>query len=202
MKPYPYRILFVRHGETVYNAEVRLQGQRDIPLNARGKDQAAAVGRMLRDRFGAEVARLDRAGAFRCSPLERARDTMAIARAAMNLPPGHFTIVDTLKELSFGAWEGLTWPEVEARDPAGVAARHADKWNFQPPGGESYAMLADRLRPWLAAQTGDRFLVSHGGVARAFMTILAGMPGEQAADVSIWQGRALIFEGGGFSWEG
>lgn len=202
MRSYPHRILFLRHGETDYNAEVRLQGQRDIPLNARGRDQAAAVGRMLRDRFGEDVARLDRAGAFFASPLKRARNTMEIARAAMNMPADNFTLVDVLKELSFGAWEGLTWPEVEARDPAGVAERRADKWNFRPPGGESYAMLADRLRPWLAAQTGERFLVSHGGVARAFMTILAGMPGQKAADVSIHQGRALIFEAGGFSWAG
>ncbi len=46
--PYPYRIIFVRHGETSYNAESRLQGQRDIPLDDKGREQASAAGRALR----------------------------------------------------------------------------------------------------------------------------------------------------------
>ena len=54
---FPYRILFVRHGETAYNAENRLQGQLDIPLNARGRDQARSVGKALRARTGAEIER-------------------------------------------------------------------------------------------------------------------------------------------------
>ena len=61
---YPHRIIFVRHGETSYNAESRLQGQRDIPLNGRGREQASAVGRSLRDELAGELARLDAVGAF------------------------------------------------------------------------------------------------------------------------------------------
>ena len=167
----------MRHGETAYNAENRLQGQRDIPLNARGRDQARAVGRTLRARIGAEIDRLEAAGAFFASPLERARETMELARAAMGLPPKRYRLDAALKEITFGDWEGLTWPEVRARDPSGVEARRADKWGFVPPGGESYAMLVERVRPWLAALAGDAFVVSHGGVARAFMTILAGVAG-------------------------
>jgi len=105
-------------------------------------------------------------------------------------------------ELTFGDWEGLTWPEVEARDWAGARAREVDKWNFAPPRGESYAMLVERLKPWLAARDGDCFVASHGGVARALMFTLAGLSAEAAANADIWQGRALIFEGGGFSWLG
>jgi probable phosphoglycerate mutase len=67
----------------------------------------------------------------------------------MGLPPGRYRLEATLMELSFGAWEGLTWAEIRARDPAAVAARRADKWGFAPPGGESYAMLAERVRGWL-----------------------------------------------------
>ena len=105
-----------------------------------------------------------------------------------------------MKELSFGAWEGLTWPEIEARDPKGVWARRKDKWSFAPPGGESYAMLAARVRPWLDALTGDAFVVSHGGVARALMTLIAGVAPAKAADAPIAQGRALRFENGGCHW--
>jgi probable phosphoglycerate mutase len=199
---FPHRILFVRHGETDYNAEGRLQGQRDIPLNGKGREQAGAVGRSLRNVFGPELERLDVREAFVASPLARACETMKIARMAMGLVPERFGRSPELKELTFGDWEGLTWPQVEARDPAGVAARRADIWNFAPPNGESYAMLAERLEPWLAGLTGDSFVVSHGGVARALMTLLAGISPETAASANVWQGRALVFENGGFAWLG
>jgi broad specificity phosphatase PhoE len=198
--PFPYRLNFVRHGETAFNAENRLQGQLDIPLNARGRDQAIAVGCTLRARLGEEIDRLEAAGAFFASPLQRARETMELVRAAMGLAPERYRLDPVLMELSFGRWEGLTWPEVKARDPKGLKARRADKWRCVPPGGESYAMLADRVRSWLESLAGDAFIVSHGGVARSLMVLLAGMPDEAAAVAPIVQGRALIFDKGRFSW--
>ena len=202
MAPISYRVVFVRHGETDYNAQGRLQGQRDIPLNGKGREQASAVGRSLRGELSGELARLDAAGAFYASPLTRTRQTMELARAALGLAPERYHLSSTLKELTFGDWEGLTWPEVEARDAAGARAREADKWNFAPPRGESYAMLAERLEPWLAARDGDCFVASHGGVARAFMVLLAGVSATEAENADIWQGRALIFDKGGCDWVG
>ena len=199
---YPYRIVFIRHGETSYNAEGRLQGQRDIPLNGKGREQASAVGRSLRKRMGAEIDALEAAGAFWASPLGRTRETMELARAAMGLPPQAYQLSDDLKELTFGIWEGRTWLEVEVYDPAGAKAREADKWNFAPPQGESYEMLAQRLRPWLEAQCGDCFVTSHGGVARALMYLIAGIEPRMASSVSVHQGRAIVFEAGGYRWVG
>jgi broad specificity phosphatase PhoE len=157
---FPYRILFVRHGETAYNAENRLQGQLDIPLNARGRDQARSIGKALLAEAGVAITEMDAAGAVFASPLTRARETMDIVRDAMGLEPGVYKLDARLKELSFGAWEGMTWREVEARDPRGVRARNKDKWSFAPPGGESYAMLAGRVRAWLDGLSGDAFLVA------------------------------------------
>jgi broad specificity phosphatase PhoE len=199
---FPHRLIFVRHGETPYNAENRLQGQRDIPLGGRGRDQARAVGRTLRARIGAEIDRLEAADAFIASPLRRTRETMEIARGAMGLAPARYRLEPALKELTFGDWEGLTWPEVKARDPDGVAARRADKWGFAPPAGESYAMLSERVRAWLETLTAEAFVVSHGGVARALMTLIAGVPHEVAASKPVDQGRAMVFENGGYGWIG
>jgi probable phosphoglycerate mutase len=198
--PFAHRLIFLRHGETAYNAENRLQGQRDIPLNARGREQARAVGRTLGARIKSEIERLEAAGAFIASPLERARETMEIVRDAMGLPPRPYRLDAALKELTFGAWEGLTWPEIEARDGKAVRERRKDKWSFTPPGGESYATLAARVRPWLDGLGGDVFVVSHGGVARALMTLIAGVAPAKAADAPIAQGRALCFENGGCRW--
>ena len=197
---FPHRIIFVRHGETAYNAENRLQGQRDVRLNARGRDQARAVGRTLRARIGAEIDRIEAAGAFIASPLLRARETMEIARAAMDLPPKRYRVDAALMELTFGDWEGLTWAEVRARYADAIKARRAAKWDFVPPGGESYAMLAERVAAWLAALVGDAFVVSHGGVARALMTLIAGLPREVAARTPVDQGRAIAFDKGRYGW--
>jgi probable phosphoglycerate mutase len=198
--PFEHALIFVRHGETEFNAENRLQGQLDIPLNARGCDQARAVGQALAARLGDEIERLEAAEAFVSSPLARARSTMEIVRGAMGLPSQRYLVMPVLKELSFGAWEGLTWPEIEARDPRGIKTRKRDKWNFAPPGGESYAMLTDRLRPWLEGLTGDAFVVSHGGVARALMTLIAAIPPKKAVDSPIIQGRGLCLQRQGFQW--
>jgi probable phosphoglycerate mutase len=105
-------------------------------------------------------------------------------------------------ELTFGDWEGLTWPEVQARDPKAVKARRVDKWAFVPPNGESYAMLAGRVKEWLATLSGDAFIVSHGGVARALMTLIAGVPPEIAVETPIVQGRAIVFDKGRYGWIG
>jgi probable phosphoglycerate mutase len=202
LAPIPYRIVFVRHGETDYNAEGRLQGQRDIPLNRRGRAQASAIGRALRMAMPDAIAALETAEAFVASPLIRTRQTMELARASLGLAPERYGLEPALKELTFGDWEGLTWPQVAKRDPAGARAREADKWNFAPPGGESYAMLAARLQPWLESLKADGFVVSHGGVARALMTLIAGVSPQAAENADIWQGRAILFAGGGLRWIG
>jgi broad specificity phosphatase PhoE len=199
---FPHRIVFARHGETAYNAENRLQGQLDTPLNQRGREQARAVGGTLRSLIGREIDQLDEAKAFFASPLERARETMEIARDAMGLAPGRYHLDPVLKELSFGVWEGLTWSEIEIKDPKGLRARRKDRWFFAPEGGESYAMLADRLRPWLDGLSEHAFVISHGGVARVLMALIAGVPPAKAVDAPIIQGRAIVFENGSFRWIG
>jgi probable phosphoglycerate mutase len=105
-----------------------------------------------------------------------------------------------LKELSFGIWEGLTWREVEVRYPRDLESRKKDRWNFTPLGGESYAMLATRVRLWLDVLTGDALVVSHRGVARALMALIAGVTPAKAAEAPITQGRALRFENGTCQW--
>ncbi len=194
--PFPYRIIFIRHGETDWNREGRLQGQRDVPLNARGRDQARGMGARLRTLVG-DGKDVD----FVASPLERTRETMELVRQAAGLLPADaYMMDDRLKEITFGAWEGLTWEELKARDPARAAERRRDKWGFVPPSGESYAMLMDRLLPWLESLSGNTVAVAHGGVARALMVLIGGIEPADAVGETIHQGRILLFEGGAFQW--
>ena len=76
-------LYYIRHGETDWNRESRLQGQRDIPMNANGRAQARRCGEILRELLAREPS--DRAPDFVSSPLGRARETMELARAALGL---------------------------------------------------------------------------------------------------------------------
>ncbi|MBV1701578.1 MAG: phosphoglycerate mutase family protein [Hyphomicrobiales bacterium] len=188
-----YRLIFLRHGQTDWNVEERLQGQRDIPLNGIGRDQAASAGRSCKPWLESDLN-------FLCSPLQRTRETMTIARQAMGLQPSPFATDDRLKEISFGDWEGMTWGEIEKADPARANARDADKWGYAPPGGESYVMLAERIKPVLAELSADTLIVSHGGVARALMALIGGVSPKRAPLLNVYQGRPLVFEGGRCKW--
>lgn len=195
----PPSFLFIRHGETDWNVAGRLQGGRDVPLNARGRAQATAAGHSLAGIFRGSGC-LPEEARFVVSPLGRARDTAERVRLALGLPPGGYAVDDRLQELSFGLWEGLTWREVKRRDPLRVTARRRDKWHFVPPGGESYAQLAGRVRPWVDSVTDNVVVVSHGGVARALMVLAGGLSTLAAPDTDVAQGRVLRFAGGGTAW--
>lgn len=192
-------LFFFRHGETFYNAEGRLQGQLDTPLSPTGRGQAIEAGLKLGAALEANGLAFDRVGWF-ASPLSRAAQSMALARAALALEQDAFVRDKRLMELSFGLWQNLTWPEVAARCPGGVAARKSDFWNFRPPGGESYADLANRLRAFLDGLTGPAVVAAHGGVARALMVLIGGLAPEETRGIPVHQGRLLVFSEGRGRW--
>ena len=189
------RIWFIRHGETDWNREGRLQGQRDIPLNDLGREQAAEAGRRLLT-AAPEAARLP----WLVSPLGRTVETATLARAAIGLDPPGFVTDARLKEITFGRWEGNTWHELKKRERELAKARKADKWNFVPPGGESYALLAKRIAPWLECAPDEAVDVSHGGVARVLLTMLAGVSPLEAPYQEIRQGEVLSLVSGRHAW--
>ena len=189
-------IYFIRHGETDWNVEGRLQGQRDIPLNDVGRVQAEEAGRRLQS-LAPHIEDL----AYVASPMGRTRETMELLRKAIGLHPQSYKLDERLIELTFGAWEGLTWKEVRKAEPQAAAMRERDKWNYVPPGGgESYAMLVERVRPVLDDIVRDTVIVAHGGVARAFLSAACGVSKQQAASMDIWQGRVLVIQGRKHAW--
>src|SRR5437762_12665954 len=109
-------IYYIRHGETSSNAEGRLQGTLDIPLNDLGRKQAAHAGNVLAGLF-ARDGRDKQKLPFVSSPLGRARATMDLVREVLDLPPGGYTIDDRLREIGYGEWEGSTLADMRAKDP-------------------------------------------------------------------------------------
>lgn len=182
-------IYVIRHGQTDWNAERRLQGQKDIDLNATGRLQARQNGELLAEILGPEAAAFD----FVASPLVRTRETMEIIRKAVNLPPKEYRTDERLVEVSFGAWEGFTLKELKTAQLERVLERNMAKWDFIPPGdeAESYEILSWRVGSWLKSVDRQTVCVTHGGVIRSLFRQIANISKEEAAEAEIPQDRIL-----------
>ena len=190
----PPIIYYVRHGLTDWNVEQRLQGRHDVALNKEGRAQSIRCGEILRelmDRDGRAPNDFD----YVSSPLIRARKTMELIRATLDLEPRGYRVEPRLAEIAFGDWEGLTFAEVLARDKHVIARRESDKWGFLPPGGESYAQVGLRVSQWHASVVADTIVAAHGGTARALIAYLALAAPQEAASYSIEQGVVYAFTG-------
>ena len=185
-------IYYLRHGETDWNKAGRLQGTMDIPLNARGREQAVHAGRVLAGLIAGNGH--DRSGLdFVASPLGRARMTMELARGELNLPPADYGLDDRLREIGYGSWEGRTLAESEVLDPELFARRLRGKWTVGAPGGESYADVQERVHAWYDGLCADAVTVAHGGTARALMVALGFETPQSAAELYIEQGVVYVF---------
>ena len=182
-------IYVVRHGQTDWNAERRLQGQKDIPLNAIGRAQAWQNGINLAEILKIEAIPFD----FVASPLARTRATMEIMREAMGLPSKAYKTDERLVEVSFGDWEGFTIKELKATARDRVTERNLNKWDFIPPGdnAESYEIMSWRVASWLSSVDKPTACVTHGGVIRSLFRTIAGLPKGEAAEGEIPQDRIL-----------
>jgi broad specificity phosphatase PhoE len=190
----PPTIYYIRHGETDWNVEGRLQGHKDIPLNVRGRAQGIHCGEILRDLFardGRDPAAFD----YVSSPLGRARQTMELARPALGLRAQGYRIEPQLIEICFGEWEGFTIAQLHSRDPQRIAAREHDKWHFVPPGGESYEIVTGRMRAWYESLSQDAVVAAHGGTARGLIAMLGIAKPAAAPLIDIAQGVVYVFEG-------
>jgi broad specificity phosphatase PhoE len=188
-------IYYIRHGETSWNAEGRLQGAQDVALNDLGRKQAAHAGHILADllaRDGRDKASLP----FVSSPLGRARSTMELVRQVLELPLADYALDARLREIGYGVWEGSTLAEMQAADPELYAKRLTAKWTMAPEGGETYAAVQLRMREWYDELRADTVAVAHGGTARALMVALGIETPLSAADLTIEQGAVYVFRDG------
>jgi len=183
-------IYLLRHGQTPYNAERRMQGHIDTPLTELGRRQAAAMGALLRtlipDPAGWRIV---------SSPLSRARQTAQAVSDALGLP------VETdprLMEITVGAWEGRLLDEVAAEHPEVFAGR---EWFFHGPGGETFEQMADRLGSWLAELPPEPerrvIAVSHGVAGRILRGLYAGLNRHDTMWQDVPQDAVYRLAGGG-----
>jgi probable phosphoglycerate mutase len=174
----PTRICLVRHGETEWNAERRIQGQIDIGLNDTGRCQAAAAGRWLK------VAGIV---ALYSSDLKRAWTTALAIGAVLDLAVDP---VPELRERRYGIFEGLTFAEAQARHPDGYSAFAARNADYDFENGESlralHARVTGRLAELAARHRGETIaVVVHGGVLDIINRFVRGNPLELPRDFVI-----------------
>ncbi len=155
-------LFLVRHGE-VSNTGAYI-GSSDLPLTEAGRSQALSMARTLPS---SPVRCL-------CSPLLRARQTAGIVARYHDLAPEY---IADLREIDFGRWEGLTFPDIEASDPELVGCWLSEKADFTFPEGENIKSFRRRvcaLAPALTA-LGDTLVVAHGGVIRVLICYFLGL---------------------------
>jgi len=181
----------VRHGRTEWNAAGRFQGQSDVELDEAGRAQARALGASLKHDVFDVIASSD---------LVRARETAtAIAGRAL-----HADELDPAwREMAFGGWEGLTWPEILERFPQTAADRPSNVPRFgTPPGGESFdevcARVATALRELLerVPAGGKALVVTHAGVLHALLRVALGSAESEALRVRFVPAGVTRFEFG------
>lgn len=196
----PGRTFIARHGETVFNAAARMQGQMHVhtPLTARGFAQADEMGRCLALWLGEDTALR-----LWSSTAGRALQTLAIVAEHIGTDWHQARTDDRLQEIDVGKWSGRSYAEIEA-EIGPFVDREAMLFTVTAPGGESYADVAARLSSWIeeaARESGDRLVIMHGMSSRVLRGLLLGLPADPRFSAPIApnlpQGTMVVFENGG-----
>lgn len=149
------KLALLRHGDTAWSAEGRIQGRSDVPLSDAGR----AALRDVKVPAGMRVV---------CSPLRRCVETAAAI--------GHPEALrePRLAEMSWGAWEGRRLADLRDELGAAMQANEARGWDFRPQGGESPREVLARVRSWLGELREPTLAVTHRGVIRAVFAAASG----------------------------
>jgi len=182
-------IYLVRHGQTAFNRERRLQGHVDSPLTELGLRQARAVAGLL-----ADLTRREPGWRVISSPLDRARTTAAVVAEALGAQVEEDA---RLIELSWGEWDGRLRAELEAAHPQAFGR---SGWAFDAPTGESYEAVCARVADWLASLPPEPerrvIAVSHGVAGRVLRGVYARMERDRTVEQDVPQDAVYLLSGG------
>ncbi|HCH6352133.1 TPA: histidine phosphatase family protein [Vibrio parahaemolyticus] len=183
------RIFVLRHGETEFNADKKLQGHCNSSLTSKGSDQARRVGTTLKQYVENRPFRVY------SSTLGRALQTSQIVCEELNYSYENLNKEPRLKEFSLGEWEQRTIPSLEQEVPNLLAQ---NDWYLQAQNCETYESVRERLSSWLSDVTHDEdiVVVSHGLTGIVLRGLLLGMDYTQVWQQDLPQGAFFIIEDG------
>ena len=169
------RIFIARHGETVFNAAGRMQGQSQVhtPLTRTGVAQAEEMGRAMTKWLGTRQSL-----SLWSSSAGRAQQTMAIIADHIEADFFDVHIDPRLEEIDVGEWSGRSYADIIA-DQGEIMDREQGLFSVKPPNGEWYDDIAARLKDWMAdtaQERGDRLIIMHGISSRVLRGLQRGMP--------------------------
>ncbi|MFM9852529.1 MAG: histidine phosphatase family protein [Sphingomonadaceae bacterium] len=193
------RIFIARHGETVFNAASRMQGQANIhtPLTRTGFAQADQMGKALAKWLGTRQTL-----SLWSSTAGRALQTMAVMAEHLGENYHHIEQDERLQEIDVGDWSDRTYADI-AKETPDFLDQDARLFAVRPPNGEWYDEIATRLNNWIddtREERGDRLVVMHGISSRVLRGVLQGLPvnpcfGAPIAD-NLPQGSLVMIGGG------
>ncbi|EJC6861648.1 TPA: histidine phosphatase family protein [Vibrio parahaemolyticus] len=183
------RIFVLRHGETEFNADKKLQGHCNSSLTSKGSGQARRVGTTLKQYVENRPFRVY------SSTLGRALQTSQIVCEELNYSYENLNKEPRLKEFSLGEWEQRTIPSLEQEIPNLLAQ---NDWYLQAPNCETYESVRERLSSWLSdvAHDEDIVVVSHGLTGIVLRGLLLGMDYTQVWQQDLPQDAFFIIEDG------
>jgi glucosyl-3-phosphoglycerate phosphatase len=193
------RIFIARHGETVFNAAARMQGQKNLhtPLTRTGFAQADAMGSALAAWLGTRQTL-----SLWSSTAGRALQTLAIIAEHIGADWHATRADDRLQEIDVGEWSGRSYAEIQ-REIGDFVDREASLFTVRAPGGENYADVAARLSSWIedtSSERGDRLVLMHGMSSRVLRALLLGLPIDSRFGApiaaSLPQGTMVMIGGG------
>jgi probable phosphoglycerate mutase len=172
---YP-KIFLLRHGQTVWNAEGRYQGQLDSPLTEKGKEQAKNNALKLKQ----HLSSFSNIKIF-SSPLGRAKSTTLILCNVLDIDVKNLRFEDAIKEVNYGLFEGKTKAYCKEVYSEAYEARENDKWSYCLEGGESYKMVDKRLKNWLKTIENEKevIIVAHEMINRVLRGLYCAYPIEE-----------------------
>lgn len=183
-------LYLVRHGQTAYNAERRLQGQLDIPLSDEGRRQAEELARRLKE----NGPRFDR---IYCSRLKRARDTAAAVGRALETEP---IVIPGIEEIYFGFFQGHTFEECAKLFPEAYADYREKLAASNAHGGETGRDVMERARKALLslpeAESGSALVVCHGAVIGYLRGAARGLPLNDIRELIPGNAEIIEFDAG------
>lgn len=188
-------IILVRHGETHWNRQKRIQGHGDSPLTLKGIAQAQAYGRTIATLLGAGLTGDDAGWRVVTSPLPRCVQTTAILCETAGLDFARVEQDARLKEVHTGIHSGRLKAELTEAELEGAGT---NAWYFRCDGGETHAHLSARLAAWLAdRQPGEKVIaISHSVAGRVLRGLHAGMDANQALLADSPQDSVFLLSGG------
>lgn len=184
---YP-KILFMRHGETEWNAMGRTQGVLNSPLTANGRAQAEQLGCIL----SREIGSASGFGQY-VSPLGRTLETAEGIKKHFDFFPKKD---ERIQEINLGKIGGMTRFEVETQMPEQLEGKKGYEWYYGAPCGETFEQVYARSKSWLDSLKGPTIAVSHGQVGKVIRGICCGLSKAQMLDLGEPQGVVHVLENG------